>query len=68
MNFKHEYNSNSNHRIVWIPKTGKETLGEWVGYQVIASLNHAGKSAIAITDYHAGGALEPNRIYFVEAQ
>jgi hypothetical protein len=44
------------------------TEGEWFSYQNIASLIHAGKSAIAVTQYFAGGALEPETIYFVERQ
>lgn len=71
--FKHELDGVGQHRIVWQTcRSGAGVLrtaevGEWVGYQQIASLNHAGKSAIAVTQYYAGSALEPNHIYFVEA-
>jgi hypothetical protein len=65
---KHEYDTNSHHRI-----TVDTTEGEWVGLDRIAVLVIDDDPClepatyIAITDYHARSGLQPDVIYKIEA-
>lgn len=64
MILKHQYSSAGSHRIVELDTSGfLKVSSDWVGYNNIASYTKGGVTYIAVTEYFAGGSMEPDKIY-----